>query len=85
MPPPAARDAGRITSAAPSAGHGGAAFVALGYVRRGWETPGTLLDAVLPPEPVAEFPGSLARILMLTLGNTPALPGRSVCAAFFVR
>ncbi len=45
-----ARDAGRITSAAPSAGHGGAAFVALGYVRRGWETPGTRLDAVLPPE-----------------------------------
>ncbi len=47
---PGSKDAGRITSAAPSAGHGGAAFVALGYVRRGWETPGTLLDAVLPPE-----------------------------------
>ena len=45
------RDAGRITSAGPSAGHGGAAFVALGYVRRGWETPGTLLDAVLSPQP----------------------------------
>lgn len=44
---------GRITSAAPSAGHGGAQFVALGYVRRGWETPGTLLDAVLRPETVA--------------------------------
>ncbi len=43
---PGGQDVGRITSAAPSAGHGGAAFIALGYVRRGWETPGTLLDAV---------------------------------------
>ena len=49
---PVGKDAGRITSAAPSAGHGGAEFVALGYVRRGWEAPGTLLDAVLPPEPL---------------------------------
>ncbi len=56
---PGSRDVGRITSAAPSAGHGGAAFVALGYVRRGWETSGTLLDAVLPPEPAvaSNFPG----------------------------
>ena len=29
------REVGRITSAGPSAGHGGAAYVALGYVRRG--------------------------------------------------
>ena len=41
-----AKEVGRITSAAAAAGHGGADFVALGYVRRGWETPGTLLDAV---------------------------------------
>ena len=44
---------GRITSAAPSAGHGGAAFVALGYVRRERAEPGTLLEAVLPPGGVA--------------------------------
>ena len=41
---------GRITSAAASAGHGGAAYVALGYVRRERSEAGTLLDAVLPPE-----------------------------------
>ena len=41
---------GQITSAAPSAGHGGAEFVALGFVRREWSEPGTALDAVLPPE-----------------------------------
>ena len=40
---------GRITSAAASAGHGGAAYVALGYVRRERSEAGTLLDAVLPP------------------------------------
>ncbi len=44
------REMGRITSAAPSAGHGGAAFVALGYVRRELAAAGTALDAVLPPE-----------------------------------
>ena len=60
---PGGRDAGRITSAAPAAGTGGAAFVALGYVRRGWEVPGTLLDAVLPlgssdPADVSEANGS---------------------------
>ena len=48
-----AKEIGRITSAAPSAGHGGAEFVALGYVRRGWETPGTLLDAVSVSRPAA--------------------------------
>ena len=41
---------GRITSAAASAGHGGAAYMALGYVRREWSEAGTALDAVLPPE-----------------------------------
>lgn len=41
---------GRITSAAASAGHGGAAFVALGYVRREHAAAGTLLDAVAPPD-----------------------------------
>ena len=46
-----AREVGRITSAAAAAGHGGADYIALGYVRRGWETPGTLLDAVsMPPD-----------------------------------
>ena len=44
---------GRITSAASSAGHGGAAYVALGYVRRESSKAGTLLDAVLPPETVS--------------------------------
>ncbi len=48
-----AKEIGRITSAAPSAGHGGAEFIALGYVRRGWETPGTLLDAVSVAHPSA--------------------------------
>ena len=51
-----AKDIGRITSAAPSAGHGGADFVALGYVRRGWETPGTLLDALLMSSPEETTP-----------------------------
>ncbi len=44
-----AKEVGKITSAAPSAGHGGAHFIALGYVRRGWETPGTVLDAIMRP------------------------------------
>ncbi len=47
------REIGRITSAAPSAGHGGAAFVALGYVRREHAAPGTTLAAVLPPTEVS--------------------------------
>ena len=42
------REIGGITSAAPSAGHGGAAYVALGYVRRELAPPGTLLDAMSP-------------------------------------
>jgi folate-binding protein YgfZ len=37
---PPTREAGRITSATQS--------IALGYVRRGWETAGSLLDAVVP-------------------------------------
>ena len=40
---------GRITSAAASAGHGGAAYVALGYVRREWSDAGAVLEATLPP------------------------------------
>ena len=43
------KEIGRITSAAPSAGHGGAAFVALGYLRRDSALPGTVLDAISPP------------------------------------
>ena len=43
------KEVGRITSAAPSAGHGGAAFVALGYVRREFAQPGVALDAVSAP------------------------------------
>lgn len=43
------REVGRITSAAASAGHGGAEYVALGYVRREWSAAGTALDAVPPP------------------------------------
>ena len=43
------REVGRITSAAASAGHGGAEYVALGYVRREWSAVGTALDAVAPP------------------------------------
>ena len=46
------KEMGRLTSAAPSAGHGGAAFVALGYVRREAAQPGTALDA-LPPAGVS--------------------------------
>ena len=44
-----ARGVGQITSAAPAAGHGGAHFIALGYVRRGWDAAGTVLDAMLAP------------------------------------
>ena len=51
-----AKDVGRITSAAPAAGHGGADFLALGYVRRGWETPGTVLDALLIASPQEATP-----------------------------
>ena len=46
---PDGKEIGRVTSAAPSAGHGGAAYVALGYVRRDFAPPGTMLDAVSPP------------------------------------
>ncbi len=42
------KEVGRITSAAASAGHGGAQFVALGYVRREFAAPGTLLAATSP-------------------------------------
>ncbi len=42
------KEVGRITSAAASAGHGGAQFVALGYVRREFIAPGTVLDALSP-------------------------------------
>ena len=42
------KEVGRITSAAASAGHGGAQFVALGYVRREFAAPGTLLDTISP-------------------------------------
>ena len=48
------KEIGRITSAAASVGHGGAEFIALGYVRREFAAPGTLLDAVSPPEPGEE-------------------------------
>ncbi len=52
-----AKEVGRITSAAAAAGHGGADFIALGYVRRGWETPGTVLDAAsAPDDPEAATP-----------------------------
>ena len=44
------KEIGRVTSAAPSAGHGGAAFVALGYVRRGAAQPGTEFDAASPTD-----------------------------------
>ena len=49
-PGPGAKPVGRLTSAASSAGHGGAAYLALGYVRRGWEAPGTRLLAVELPD-----------------------------------
>ena len=48
------REIGRITSAAASAGHGGAQFIALGYVRREFIAPGILLEAVLPATPGGE-------------------------------
>ncbi len=47
---PDGKEIGRVTSAASAAGHGGAAYVALGYVRRDLATPGTMLDAVSPPD-----------------------------------
>ncbi len=43
---PDGKEVGRITSAAAAAGHGGAAFVALGYVRRDFARSGTSLDAI---------------------------------------
>ena len=47
----AAKPVGTITSAASSSGHGGGAYLALGYVRRGSETPGTRLSAISLPDP----------------------------------
>ena len=48
------KEIGRVTSAAPSAGHGGAAFVALCYLRRDAAPPGTLLNAVATAENASE-------------------------------
>ncbi len=48
------KEVGRITSAAPSAGHGGAAFVALGYLRRDAAPLGAMLDAVSLPDSSSE-------------------------------
>ncbi len=48
------KEIGRVTSAAPSAGHGGAAYVALGYVRRDFAPPGAMLDALAPADAAAE-------------------------------
>ena len=48
---PGGKPVGKLTSAASSSGHGGATYLALGYVRRGWEEPGTRLLAVAPPDP----------------------------------
>jgi folate-binding protein YgfZ len=45
-----AKPVGRLTSAACSAGHGGAAYLALGYVRRGWDTTDTRLFATMLPD-----------------------------------
>ena len=53
-PGPDAKPVGRLTSAASSSGHGGAAYLALGYVRRGWEAPGTRLLAVELPDAAHE-------------------------------
>lgn len=50
------KEVGRLTSVAPSAGHGGAAFVALGYIRREHAAAGVELDAALPPEDADEIP-----------------------------
>ena len=47
---PDGKEIGGVTSAAPSAGSGGAAYVALGYVRRDTAPPGTMLDAVSLPD-----------------------------------
>ncbi len=55
-PAPGAKPVGTITSAVSSAGHGGAAYLALGYVRRGSETAGTRLLAVLPADSADETP-----------------------------
>ena len=51
LPDPGGKPVGRLTSAASASGHGGATYLALGYVRRGWEEPGTRLLAVTPPDP----------------------------------
>ncbi len=48
------KEIGRVTSAAPSAGHGGAAFIALGYLRRDTAPPGTVLDAISPADSSTE-------------------------------
>ena len=74
------KEVGRITSAAPSAGHGGAAFVALGYVRREAGDAGTTLAAVLPPESIAEVDEST-----FGTGNTPPPPCQvEVCSLPFI-
>ncbi len=51
-----ARPLGTITSAASTSGHGGGAYLALGYVRRPADAAGTRLLAVLPPDPADAAP-----------------------------
>lgn len=53
-PVSAVKPVGGITSAASSSGHGGGKYLALGYVRRGSEAPGTRLLAISPPDPTDE-------------------------------
>ena len=74
------KEVGRITSAAPSAGHGGAAYVALGYVRRESGDTGTILAAVLPPESVTEVDESA-----FGTGDAPPPPCQvEVCSLPFI-
>lgn len=61
------KEVGRVTSGAPSAGHGGAAYVALGYVRRDSARPGTLLDTLAPADAAAEDSPPPSRVEVCSL------------------
>ncbi len=61
------RELGRITSAAPSAGHGGAAFIALCYLRRDTAPVGAVLNAISPADAAPEEIPPPCRVEVCTL------------------
>jgi folate-binding protein YgfZ len=66
------RELGRLTSVVSR--RDGAGFMALGYVRRGWETPGIVLAAIAPTandDPVAQALTAACRVEVCSLPFSP--------------